>query len=262
MRGGDRYGRSSTGKVVGPADYLRAGLRSFQTRVARALTLIENAAEHGKIGVCFSGGKDSTVLLDLVRRVFPDTLAAFLDSGCELRQTMDIVREYGVDVFPATPSLIEMCEYGGYWGAPGIDPNATFDFGKILIEDPSRRFVDYYGLSILALGLRGEESRGRWMNARIKGTLYYAEYDHLYHLCPLQNWKTDDIWAYIADRDLPYNRAYDIMNEIGIPRERQRISTVLGSSVAQFGRYTYLKQIDLELYNRLADKFPKIRIYT
>ena len=32
----------------------------------------------GKIAVSFSGGKDSTVLLDLVRRAFPDVPAVFL----------------------------------------------------------------------------------------------------------------------------------------------------------------------------------------
>lgn len=36
-----------------------------------------------KTYISFSGGKDSTVLLDLVRRVFPDTPAVFIDTGLE-----------------------------------------------------------------------------------------------------------------------------------------------------------------------------------
>ena len=35
----------------------------------------------GKVAVSFSGGKDSTVLLDLVRRAFPDIPAVFVDTG-------------------------------------------------------------------------------------------------------------------------------------------------------------------------------------
>lgn len=37
----------------------------------------------GKVYVSFSGGKDSTVLLDLARRAFPDIKAAFVNTGLE-----------------------------------------------------------------------------------------------------------------------------------------------------------------------------------
>ncbi|CAK7076027.1 MAG: Phosphoadenosine phosphosulfate reductase [Eubacterium sp.] len=37
----------------------------------------------GKVYVSFSGGKDSTVLLDLARRVYPDIEAVFCDTGLE-----------------------------------------------------------------------------------------------------------------------------------------------------------------------------------
>ena len=39
----------------------------------------------GKVAVSFSGGKDSTVLLDLARRAFPDLPAVFVDTGLEYR---------------------------------------------------------------------------------------------------------------------------------------------------------------------------------
>ena len=48
-----------------------------------------------QIYVSFSGGKDSTVLLDLVRRVFPDTPAVFIDTGLEYPEIRDFVR--GID---------------------------------------------------------------------------------------------------------------------------------------------------------------------
>ena len=37
----------------------------------------------GKVYVSFSGGKDSTVLLDLARRIYPDIPAVFVDTGLE-----------------------------------------------------------------------------------------------------------------------------------------------------------------------------------
>lgn len=37
----------------------------------------------GYICVAYSGGKDSTVLLDIVRKIFPETPAVFADTGLE-----------------------------------------------------------------------------------------------------------------------------------------------------------------------------------
>ena len=45
-----------------------------------------------QIYVSFSGGKDSTVLLDLVRRVFPDTPAVFIDTGLEYPEIREFVK--------------------------------------------------------------------------------------------------------------------------------------------------------------------------
>ena len=45
-----------------------------------------------QIYVSFSGGKDSTVLLDLVRRVFPETPAVFCDTGLEYPEIRDFVK--------------------------------------------------------------------------------------------------------------------------------------------------------------------------
>lgn len=46
----------------------------------------------GRVAVSFSGGKDSTVLLDLVRRAFPDVPAVFVDTGLEYPEIRDFVR--------------------------------------------------------------------------------------------------------------------------------------------------------------------------
>jgi len=263
--GGDRVakGKQGTGKVIGPADYLHAGLHAFQNRVTRALSVIEEATEHGKIGVSFSGGKDSTVLLDLIRRVVPDAPAAFFDCGCELQQTYDAVRYYGVTIVKSRMSLLEMCRHGGYWGyEDAADPEAEFDFSEVMVDEPARRFVREQRLQVQAIGLRAHESRGRFMNAKQRGKLYFAEYADIWHLCPLQYWTVNDVWAYIASRNLVYNVAYDIMTQIGVPRADQRISALLGSSAAATGRYAILKQIDIGLWNRLAAEFTKMRIYT
>lgn len=46
----------------------------------------------GKVAVSFSGGKDSTVLLDLARRAFPDITAAFVNTGLEYPEIRAFVK--------------------------------------------------------------------------------------------------------------------------------------------------------------------------
>jgi len=46
----------------------------------------------GEVYVCFSGGKDSTVLLHLVRGMHPHVRAAFTDTGLEYPEIRDFVR--------------------------------------------------------------------------------------------------------------------------------------------------------------------------
>lgn len=46
----------------------------------------------GKVAVSFSGGKDSTVLLDLARRAYPDIMAVFVNTGLEYPEIQSFVR--------------------------------------------------------------------------------------------------------------------------------------------------------------------------
>jgi 3'-phosphoadenosine 5'-phosphosulfate sulfotransferase (PAPS reductase)/FAD synthetase len=46
----------------------------------------------GEVYISFSGGKDSTVLLDLVRQVHPNAPAVFLDTGLEYPEIRDFVK--------------------------------------------------------------------------------------------------------------------------------------------------------------------------
>jgi 3'-phosphoadenosine 5'-phosphosulfate sulfotransferase (PAPS reductase)/FAD synthetase len=46
----------------------------------------------GQVYVSFSGGKDSTVLLDLARRIYPDIPAVFVDTGLEYPEIREFVR--------------------------------------------------------------------------------------------------------------------------------------------------------------------------
>ena len=46
----------------------------------------------GQVYVSFSGGKDSTILLDLARRIYPDIPAVFVDTGLEYPEIREFVK--------------------------------------------------------------------------------------------------------------------------------------------------------------------------
>lgn len=46
----------------------------------------------GKVYIAFSGGKDSTVLLDLVRSIYPNVSAVFVDTGLEYPEIRNFVK--------------------------------------------------------------------------------------------------------------------------------------------------------------------------
>ena len=68
----------------------------------------------GKVAVSFSGGLDSTVLLDLARRIYPDIRAAFVQTGMEYVEIQDFVKSVpNVKwLYPEIPFHKVIREYG------------------------------------------------------------------------------------------------------------------------------------------------------
>lgn len=66
----------------------------FERKIRVTQTRIIEWYKHydGKVYVSFSGGKDSTVLLDLARRIYPDIEAVFVDTGLEYPEIRDFVK--------------------------------------------------------------------------------------------------------------------------------------------------------------------------
>jgi len=241
------------------ADLLRARQPDFERLVDQTLLVIRTAARSGRIGISFSGGKDSTVLLHLVRQIAEEAPAAFFDSGCELQSTRRFVRSIGATVIHPRFTFVEMARYAGWWGyCNPVDRDCPFDVKTVLVEEPSESFVVRQRLRIIAIGLRAEESHARRMLLRTKGKIYQGV-DRTWYLNPLADWKTNDVWAYIASRGLEYNVAYDRMEQLGLSRRNQRVSPLLDAGPSAYGSIVTLRRIEPETFAGLAREFPRLR---
>ena len=70
---------------------------------------------NGKVVVSFSGGKDSTVLLDMVRKAFPDVRAVFSNTGLEYPEIQRFVKSFdNVDIVTPKMRFDEVISTYGY----------------------------------------------------------------------------------------------------------------------------------------------------
>ena len=105
----------------------------------------------GDVCVSFSGGKDSTVLLHLVRQLYPDVKAVFVDTGLEYPEIKEFVkRQDNVEIIRPKMRFDEVIRKYGY-------PLVGKDVAQSISEsrkggkrarmkfDPSSAYVQKYG---------------------------------------------------------------------------------------------------------------------
>ena len=84
----------------------------------------------GKVYVSFSGGKDSTVLLHIVRQIYPDVPAVYCDTGLEFPEVKEHVKRFeNVVVLRPKMSFREVLEKYG-WCYPSKDVANVLEYAK------------------------------------------------------------------------------------------------------------------------------------
>lgn len=85
---------------------------------------------NGNVVVSFSGGKDSTVLLHLVRSLFPDVKGVFCDTGLEFPEVKDHVKSLeNIDIIRPKFSFRQVLEQYG-WVYPSKETAKKIYYAK------------------------------------------------------------------------------------------------------------------------------------
>jgi phosphoadenosine phosphosulfate reductase len=238
---------------------LHAKLSVFQRKVDYAQNLVARAVEKMEHPYCaWSSGKDSTVASHLVWSVNPGVPGVYFDADCAFPETyeyLDLIAKQHTIIKWQTEPMLDTFERLGGPNAKGIE-NATM---KSTVYEPLKAMLEHYQFDGVFLGLRSEESEGRAKTAKYHGTLYQYKRDDVWRCLPVAYFSYLDIWAYIISHNLPYNRVYDKMWEL--PIEDQRVSYYAGETKRCHGRWVFLRQHYVELWNKFSEKFPEVREY-
>lgn len=125
--------KDTTGQQFNPKyqKLLQMQSLSLEEKIHASKLRIKEFHEHfdGQVHVSFSGGADSTVLLDLCRRVYPDTKAVFCNTGLEYPEIVRFVKSTpNVDIVRPKMSFKEVLNKYGY---PVISKEVAKDIREI-----------------------------------------------------------------------------------------------------------------------------------
>ena len=154
--------------------------------------------------VGWTGGKDSTVVLALLREVLRESApgapltALNLDTGCKFPEVLafrdQLAREWGVDVHIVRPE-VELNRY-----PLAVDPVACC--GDLKIR-PLNAAIARLAIPALLTGVRADENPDRadrpWLE------------DHGDHVraLPILEWTELDIWTFLVRENIPWCSLYD-----------------------------------------------------
>lgn len=213
---------------------------------------------HDHVGVNYSGGKDSTVVLGLTLQVARElgrtpVDVLFIDQEAEWQATIEhmrVIRELPdvklwwfqmpMRISSAVSPYVQwlQCwENGATWmREKEPDAYAVNDLGTPTFKDLFAAWQRKYHSGESAgqiAGVRTEESPARrlglttyetrrgqtWGSRGSKTELHYTWY-------PIYDWRLPDVWKAIHEHGWPYNELYDTLYRYGVPPRKMRVSSL------------------------------------
>jgi len=225
-------------------------------------------ARHQRIAFQFSGGRDSTAALYLLRAYWRQMTVIHMDTGDQFPETREVVATVGRDLLAAGVELVvihlDVNRYREQVGlASDLVPVGNTAFGR-LVSGREVRIVGRYECCAQNLMLpmnRAMLERGITLLVRGQRDDEYAKppmrsgdvQDGFEVLYPIQSWTGAQVSAYLSDNNLPLAAFYE--------RGARRAPECMGCTAWwDEGRAEYLKQYHPAKFEDYRKNMKVIRI--
>lgn len=239
---------------------------------------------YDNIQLSFSGGKDSTVLFHFINEEAKKRnrkfYLFFLDQEAEYQGTIDMVdwamRQpnviplwYQVPMFMTNACSSEQLFLWAWGeGENWVRPKSDISIHEIKGKYPKRfyKFVQWSsmqlrklkGKSVSVIGLRAEESPSRrFVMFGEDNDLFWLRRKHKPHKAyPLIDWSYTDVWKFLAENNLKYNKVYDKMYMLGLNLRTMRVSNLIHEKA--YRCLTELQELEPETYDKLEQRLKGV----
>lgn len=257
----------------------RRGLGNYRQLLER---IAEHLDEHDGF-VSWSGGKDSTVVVDLARQVDPHIPVVFFDSGLQFPETLQYLQDLAgswrlnFHVIAADPDLLTLLVAGGGFDHQAADRRLRGPLADIMIAGPAAEAHRRFGRGSL-WGVRAEESSGRralyrrglgaetrarqqcspeLVRARAGGVVRRA--DGSITFGPIWDWQPSHVFEYLACRGIEPNPLYRRFAELGVPEKQIRVDSIIDASKVSNGHIVWLQKGWPDVFDQLAAVLPRLK---
>lgn len=240
---------------------------------------------YDNIQLAFSGGKDSTALFHLINaeaikrdRKF---ILYFQDQEAEYKGTIDFVewamsqpnvipQWYQVPIFMTNAASHQQL-FLWAWGdneewvrekhplaiqkLENKYPKRFYKFNLWVAQQNRRKFD---GNFVSIIGLRAEESPDRRfvMFGEDSDLFWLRRKNEPHKAYPIIDWSYTDIWKYLIENNLPYNKIYDKMYMLGGNLRSFRVSNLVHEKA--FRCLTDLQELEPETYDKLERRLKGV----
>lgn len=163
----------------------------------------------GRIAFASSMGAEDQVLTEMIVKIDPLTRIFTLDTGRVFPETYELIEKtnarYKITIeifFPEREQVEKMvAEKGINLFYESIENRKQCCHVRKIV--PLKRALQ--GLDVWISGLRRSQSVTRTEIQMVE----WDEGNHLIKINPLLNWEEEEIWAYIKEKNIPYNALHD-----------------------------------------------------